>query len=104
VNLGRYEDAGNELQTGLDLRGPDPIRLSISRRLADSATPLNQDARTSAVSDSEAFYLSARVLERRGDLDGALYAAQLGAQADPTSQTNWLLVMRIAQPLGRTDI
>ncbi|MBV9545104.1 MAG: hypothetical protein JOY61_12095, partial [Chloroflexi bacterium] len=71
------------LSQALSLRGADSARSVITGRLQDPAAPLPADVHaTHSALDSELFVEASEQLQAQPDLDGAMYAARLAAEAD----------------------
>jgi putative inorganic carbon (HCO3(-)) transporter len=104
VGLQRYEEAGSEIAEALRLRAPSPPAAAIAGRLGDSRAPLPTSGGAAEPAEAELLDNAGRVLERRGDLVGALGAALLSVAADPSSQSAWLHVIDYATRLGDENV
>jgi hypothetical protein len=82
----QFDRAGLLLAEALGCRGTHPARQAVMARLRDPAAPLMDELKASVSSvDAELFQQASVLLERRSDIRGAVYAARLAAQADPSS-------------------
>jgi Flp pilus assembly protein TadD len=87
----------------LQLRGSDPARSTLARRMLNPNSPLAAGASIEpSPADADMFLLSSRLFLARGDLAAAVYAAQLSTRAAPTSPGTWQQLARLLDRLGRT--
>src|SRR5204863_5864453 len=86
----------------LRLRASDPARASLARRLLDPVSPLpTAPSIDPSPNDIDMLLLSSRLLEARGDLAAAIYAAQLSTQAAPTWPAPWQRLATLLDQVGR---
>jgi hypothetical protein len=100
------ERAAPLLAEALRLKGSQPAREAVARRLLQPQLPLPSAAVVTLPSppDADLFGHAARIFAMRADRDGAFFAAQLAADANPAAVAPWQDLASLWQAQGRPDL